>query len=103
MSASGKPGTIGAPPGSPFIAANPLAASTSVPKPGRCAAGPGLPPSGDADQNQARVPRAAAHPSPSPMPLERAGHERLEHDVESRQQPQQQRRALRGDFRFSVM
>ena len=39
-SASGNPGTIGAPSGSPFIAANPLAASTSVPKPGRAASGP---------------------------------------------------------------
>ena len=42
-SASGKLGTIGAPSGSPFIAAKPLAASTSVPNPGRAAPGPVCP------------------------------------------------------------
>ena len=40
VSASGKLGTMGAPSGSPFIAAKPLAASIKVPNPGRALPGP---------------------------------------------------------------
>ena len=101
MSASGKLGTIGAPSGSPFIAAKPLAASTSVPNPGRALPGPSWP----QPEIRSRI-RPGCHvlqdvPAEA-HPLERPRDERLHHDVEPRHQLLEQLTALR-DFRFSVM
>ena len=93
-SASGKPGTIGAPSGSPFIAAKPLAASTSVPNPGPRRARTGLAPAGNAKDHESGMPRLQRLRRES-QPLQRAGHERFHHDVEPRQHAQQERTALR--------
>ena len=89
-SASGKPGTIGAPSGSPFIAAKPLAASTSVPNPGRAASGP-VCPHPEMRRMTSLGWRAWRISGLKPHPLQRAGDERFHHDVEVRQDAKQQR------------
>ncbi len=94
MSASGNAGTIGAPSGSPFIAANPLAASTSVPKPGRSLDGPVCPHPEIRTRISCGIPALQDVPAETHA-LERAGHERLQDDVESRNQTAQQILALR--------